>query len=260
MTFQPTVDEVRGRIERVLDAAKSRGLRSGENPARWRGHLDHLLPKRQKLARGHHKAMPYADVPGFVATLRGREAVAALALEFCILNASRSGEVLGARWGEFDLQAKIWTVPAERMKAGRQHRVPLTAQALVILEKVKLIRTSEYVFPGQRRGRPLSVMALEMVMRRMKVEDATVHGFRSSFRDWAGEESSFPRELAEAALAHTVGDATERAYRRGDALDKRRELMEAWAEFLDVPNLKDAGETTSIPHPAEGHFHLSREA
>jgi len=181
--------------------------------------------------------MPYAEVPAFMAALRERDAVAALALEFCILNASRSGEVLGARWDEIDLDAKIWTIPAERMKARREHRVPLTAPALAILEKVNAIRTGEHVFPGQRRERPLSVMALEMVLRRMKVEDATVHGFRSSFRDWAGEATSFPREVAEAALAHTVGDATERAYRRGDALDKRHKLMNAWVGFLNMPKV-----------------------
>lgn len=238
-TKNETASRLRGRIERVLDAAKAKGLRAGENPARWRGHLDALLPKRQKLARGHHAAMPYPDVPAFVADLRERKAIAALALEFVILNASRSGEVLGARWDEVDLKAKVWTVPPERMKAGREHRVPLTPRGLEILETVGKVRTGAYVFPGQRRDRPLSVMAMEMVLRRMKVA-FTVHGFRSSFRDWAGESTSFPREIAEAALAHTVGDATERAYRRGDALEKRRKLMEAWAGFLSAPKVAGA--------------------
>jgi integrase len=232
-TKHETASRLRGRIERVLDAAKAKGLRSGENPARWRGHLDHLLSKRQKLVRGHHAAMSYADVPGFMAFLRERDAVAALALRFTILNASRSGEVLGAKWPEIDRRAKVWTIPAERMKAGREHRVPLTAAALEILDEAEKVRAAgDYIFPGQRWGRPLSVIALEMMLRRMKVDNATVHGFRSSFRDWAGECTSFPREIAEGALAHVFGDETERAYRRGDALEKRRKLMEAWAGFL----------------------------
>jgi len=227
-----TASRLRGRIERVLDAAKARGERQGENPARWRGHLDHLLPRRQKLARGHHAALPYAEVPAFLADLHGREAVAALGLEFLILTAGRSGEVLGARWDEVDPEAKLWTIPAERMKAGREHRVPLSAAAVAVLEKVKVLRQGDLVFPGQRKDRPLSVMALAMLLRRMKV-DVTPHGFRSSFRDWAGEVSTFPRELAEAALAHVVGDATERAYARGDALAKRRKLMDAWAAYCE---------------------------
>lgn len=230
-TKNETASRLRGRIERILDAAKAKGLRTGENPARWRGHLDKLLPARRKLARGHHAAMPFEDVPAFIADLREREAVAALALEFCILNASRSGEVLGARWSEINRKAKTWIISAERMKAGQEHRVPLTERALEILDRVEAIRSSEYVFPGQKRERPLSVMALEMVLRRMKVP-FTVHGFRSSFRDWAGERTAFPRDVAEMALAHTVGDMTERAYRRGDALEKRRKLMETWSAFV----------------------------
>jgi integrase len=177
--------------------------------------------------------MPLTDVPAFVAELRQREAVAAMALEFCILNASRSGEVLGARWDEINREARTWTIPAERMKAGREHRVPLTERALVILDRAETIRSSEYVFPGQKRGRPLSIMAMEMQLRRMKVH-VTVHGFRSSFRDWAGECTSFPRDVAEMALAHVVGDATERAYRRGDALERRRKMMEAWSAFIEA--------------------------
>jgi integrase len=232
LTKPETASRLRGRIERVLDAAKAKGHRTGENPALWRGHLDHLLPKRQKLTRGHHAALPYAALPAFVASLRAREAVAALGLEFLILTAARSGEVLGATWDEIDLAAKVWTVPASRMKAGREHRVPLSAQGIAVLEKAKALRTGDYVFPGRSRDGQLSSMAFEMLLRRMKAE-VTSHGFRSTFRDWAGEVSNFPRELAEAALAHTVGDATERAYRRGDALEKRRKLMEAWAGFLE---------------------------
>ena len=234
-TLKPeTASRLRGRIERVLDAARAKGHRTGENPARWRGHLDHLLPKRQKLTRGHHAAMAFDDVPDFVRALQARDAVTAYALEFLILTAARSGEVLGAKWDEFDLAAKLWTVPGERMKAGRDHRVPLCKRALEILEAVKPLRTGDHVFPGQRAKKPLSGMSLEMLMRRMKVGEFTVHGFRSAFRDWSGEISSFPREVAEAALAHTVGDATERAYRRGDALEKRRRLMDAWANYVAV--------------------------
>jgi integrase len=229
-----TASRLRGRIETVLDAARAKGhiARNEANPARWRGHLDKLLPKRQKLARGHHAAMAFDDVPEFIGKLREREATAALALEFLTLTAARSGEVLGARWAEFDLEGKVWTIPAARMKAGREHRVPLSSRALAVLEAVAEAKTGEFVFPGQRAGKPLSGMAMEMVLRRMNV-DVTVHGFRSSFRDWCGEATSFPRELAEAALAHVSGDATERAYRRGDALDKRRGLMEAWANFCE---------------------------
>jgi integrase len=236
-TKPETASRLRGRIERVLDAAKARGLRSGENPARWRGHMDHLLPKRQKLTRGHHAAMPYEQLPAFISELRRREAVAARALEFLILTAARSGEVLGARWDEIDMEAKVWTVPASRMKAGREHRVPLSTPALTVLEAVKPLAVEPgsgraAVFPSQQRGKPLSAMALAMLMRRIGAA-WTVHGFRSSFRDWAGEISSSPRELAEAALAHTLGDATERAYRRGDALEKRRAVMESWATFIE---------------------------
>ena len=230
-----TASRLRGRIEVVLDAARARGLISANeaNPARWRGHLDKLLPKRHKLTLGHHAAMPFAKVPQFMASLRERDAVAAMALEFAILTAARSGEVLGARWAEIDFQNAIWTVPANRMKGSRPHRVSLSRRAIAILNKMEAARAGEFVFPGQRAGKPLSVMALEMVLRRMKVKAVTVHGFRSSFRDWCGEVSTFPREVAEAALAHISGDATERAYRRGDALEKRRKLMEAWSSYCE---------------------------
>lgn len=233
-TKPETASRLRGRIERVLDAAKAQGLRAGENPARWRGHLDLLLPKRHRLTRGHHKAMAYADVPAFVARLRAGSGVSGRALEFTILTAARSGEVLGARWSEIDVTARVWTVPAARMKAGREHRVPLCARALSIVAEMRELAAVDgdnpFVFPGQRAGKGLSVMALEMVLRRAGVTD-TPHGFRSAFRDWVGEETAFPREVAEAALAHLVGDAVERAYRRGDALEKRRALMEAWALY-----------------------------
>ena len=233
-TVKPeTASRVRGRIEKVLDAAKARGFRNGENPARWRGHLDHLLPRPSKLARGHHAAMPYEDVAGFIAELRKREATAALALELCILTAARSGEVLGMQWSEVDLDKEVWTVPANRMKAGRENRVPLSPRAAVILRQIGKLKTGEFVFPGQVRNKPLSSMAMEMMLRRMNIQKATVHGFRSSFRDWAGNVSNFPRELVETALAHVVGDKAEQAYRRSDALEKRRQLMDAWAEYCE---------------------------
>jgi integrase len=230
-----TASRVRGRIEKVLDAAKAKGFRDGENPARWRGHLDHLLPRPSKLARGHHAAMPYEDVAAFIAKLRTREASAALALELCILTAARSGEILGMQWSEIDLDKRIWTVPANRMKAGREHRVPLSPRAVAILRQLEKLKAGEFVFPGQARNKPLSNMAMEMVLRRMKVEDATVHGFRSSFRDWAGNVSNFPREVVETALAHVIGDKAEQAYRRSDALEKRRKLMDAWAAYCATP-------------------------
>jgi integrase len=208
---------LRGRIEAVLDAARAKGHipRNEANPARWRGHLDKLLPKRAKLTRGRHAAMDYADVPAFIADLREREAMAALALEFLILTAARSAEVYGARWPEIDFAKALWTIPAVRMKAAREHRVPLSGRALAILERLFEAKTDEFVFAGQRAGKPLSGMAMEMILRRMKVEGVTVHGFRSAFRDWAGKETQFARELAEAALAHVIGDKAEQAYRRG---------------------------------------------
>jgi integrase len=237
MQIPETASRVRGRIEKVLDAAKAKGFREGENPARWRGHLDHLLPKPSKLARGHHAAMPYEEVATFVGELKKRQATAALALEFCILTAARSGEVLGARWSEIDLEKKVWTVPAIRMKAGREHRVPLCNRAISILKKLRDPDGGEFVFPGQKPKKPLSNMAMEMVLRRMKIENATVHGFRSSFRDWAANITSFPREVTETALAHVIGDKAEQAYRRSDALEKRRALMDAWASYCDPRRL-----------------------
>ncbi|MBZ9859723.1 tyrosine-type recombinase/integrase [Mesorhizobium sp. CA12] len=233
-----TASRLRGRIERVLDYAKAKGWRIGENPALWRGHLKNVLPARQRLSRGHHAAMPYVDVPAFVQRLRDSDAMAARALEFLILTAARSGEVYGAEWSEFDLDKATWVIPADRMKAATEHRVPLSKSALAIVKSLYESRVSKFIFPGQRATDqrtdwPLSSSAMEMLMRRMKVDAYTVHGFRSAFRDWAGDETGFPREIAEAALAHRVGDATERAYRRADAVERRRKLMTAWAEFLN---------------------------
>jgi integrase len=233
-TKPETASRLRGRLESVIDAARAKGHvpANDANPARWRGHLDKLLPKRLTLSRGHHAALPYVEMPAFIAELRPRGAMAALALEFCVLTAARSGEVYGARWNEFDLANKLWTVPAARMKAGREHRVPLSGRAVSILRHLEEARTSEFVFPGQRATKPLSSMAMEMLLRRLKMT-VTVHGFRSAFRDWAGNETEFARELAEAALAHVIGDKAEQAYRRGDALERRRALMDAWAHFCE---------------------------
>ncbi len=228
-----TAARLRGRIERVLDAAKANGWRAGENPARWDGHLDNLLPKRLRLTRGHHAAMPYADVPKLMLQLRQQIGFAPLALLFCILTAARTSEVLHMQWHEVDVGTLIWTVPAARMKAGREHRVPLCPWAWQILQQARQLGedNNEYIFQGNKTGKPLSNMAMMMLLRRMKHTDITVHGFRSSFRDWVADETDFAREMAEAALAHVVGDSTERAYRRGDALQKRRIMMEAWAGF-----------------------------
>jgi len=230
-----TASRVRGRIEAVLNAARAKGhiMDTTPNPARWTGHLDHLLTARPKLSRGHHTAMPYADISGFVVKLRDHDAVAALALEFAILTAARSGEVLGARWSEVDLEARVWTIAAIRMKAGRVHAVPLSDRAVEIIKTMmREARCNDYVFLGQRPGRPLAATALNQLLLRMSV-DATVHGMRSAFRDWAGNETHFPRELAEHALAHTIGDKAEQAYRRDAALERRRPMMEAWADYLE---------------------------
>ena len=230
-----TASRLRGRIERVIDAAKARGQRSGENPARWRGHLDQLLPKRKKIARTHYAALNFVDTPDFIEKLHGRQGSAALALEFTILTAARSGEVLGAKWPEFDLDRGVWTVPAIRMKAGREHRVPLSQRALEIARLQHEVDGSDFVFAGQKPDKPLSVTALTHVLERMKVNTVTVHGFRSTFRDWAAECTNFPNEVCEAALAHTIQNKAEAAYRRGDLFEKRRKLMEAWAAFCATP-------------------------
>lgn len=231
-----TSSRLRGRIEAVLDAARVRGLRPPvENPARWKGNLSAILPPARKLSRGHHAAMPFEEVPAFVHRLRSLDAVSARALELLILTATRTGEVLGMRWDELDQDRTLWTIPADRMKSGKVHRVPVTDRCRAIIAEVEKLRSEggEYVFPGQRRGRPLSGMSMEMLLRRMKVEDVTVHGFRSSFRDFAGEMTHHPREVAEAALAHSVGDKVEAAYRRGDSLAKRAALMQEWERYVE---------------------------
>ncbi|AMK23507.1 tyrosine-type recombinase/integrase [Sphingobium sp. TKS] len=223
-----TASRIRGRIETVLDAAKARGYREGENPARWRGHIAQILPPRSRLTRGHHKAMPYEAIPAFMGQLREREAMAALALEFVILTATRTSEVLGATWDEVDLDKAIWTVPASRMKAGKEHRIPLSSRAVEILEAVKPLGKAS-LFPADKGGK-LSTMAMSMLLRRMKLE-CTVHGFRSGFRDWAAECTGYAHEVCEMALAHVIGNKSEAAYRRGDLFDKRRRLMADWATY-----------------------------
>jgi integrase len=228
-----TASRVRGRIERILDWAKVRGYREGENPAQWRGHLDQLLPRSSKVKRvKHHPALPYAELPAFLMRLREQNGVAARTLEFVILTAARTGEAIGAKVGEINCQDKVWTIPAERMKAEREHRVPLTERALALLDEVKPLRGSRaHLFPGLHGG--LSNIAMLKLLERMKRDDLTVHGFRSTFRDWAAERTSFPNEVVEMALAHTIGDKVEAAYRRGDLFDKRRRLMDAWAEYCE---------------------------
>lgn len=235
-----TAGRVRNRIERILDFCRTKGWRTGENPARWKGHLAHLLPKPATLIRGHQRAMPYEEVPAFMADLREQTGLTARAAEFTVLNMSRSNEVLGAEWPEFDLAAKLWTIPKERMKMGKEHVVPLSDRSVEILTELKGAGTNHrFVFPGQPRKsdgeeRPLSDMAMLMLIRRMGY-DVTMHGFRSSARDWAGDETSFPREIVEHALAHKVGDSVEAAYRRMTALMKRRELMKTWAAYCYPP-------------------------
>lgn len=226
-----TASRLRGRIESILDWATVRELRQGDNPARLRGHLDHLLAKRLASARGHHAALPFGEIGGFMGELRKQEGTAARALEFAIVTAARTGEVIGARWEEFDLTAGVWTIPAARMKAKKEHRVPLSARALKIIGDQGA--SDDFVFSGRRAGQPLSNMALMMTLRRMGRADLTAHGFRSTFRDWGGEISVYPREVIEHALAHQLKDKAEAAYARGSLFDKRRRLMVDWAAYCD---------------------------
>lgn len=241
-TIPETADRVRGRIERVLDVARVKGLRTGENPARWRGHLALIMPNKGRRTQRHHAAMPYAEVPDFIATMRLRETTGARLLELTVLTAARSGEAVGARCQEVDLDAELWIVPGARMKAGQDHRVPLVGRALEIMREACEGRPPHaYVFPGQKPGRPASNMSMAMLLRRLG-SPYTVHGFRSSFRDWAGDQTDFPEEIVEQALAHTVGSNVRRAYRRGDALEKRRELMKVWDTYCASSVLKLAVE------------------
>lgn len=227
-----TASRVRGRIESILDWARVRQYRVGENPARWRGNLEYQLPKRSKVQKvTHHAALPYGEIGAFIVALRAQEGVAARALEFLILTATRTSEAIGARWDEIDLDKGLWIIPAERIKAGKEHRVPLSPPALAIVKRQAKEKVGEYVFPGGKLKKPLSTNALLALLKRMKRDDLTGHGFRSTFRDWAAEQTNYARDVAEMALAHTIGDKVEAAYRRGDLFEKRRRLMADWAKY-----------------------------
>jgi integrase len=229
-----TASRLRGRLERILAAAKVAGLRSGENPAAWRNHLAALLPKPHKVrAAVHHPALPYQEIPAFMVALRSRQGVGARAVELAILTACRRAEVVGIRWSEIDVAAKVWTIPAERMKAGKQHRVPLSDAAIAVLRQFEAIRSNDFVFPGNASGGRLSDSAPLKLLEIMGRDDLTLHGFRSTFRDWCAEQTSFPHEVCEAALAHSISNQVEAAYRRGDLFDKRARLMDAWAEYCE---------------------------
>lgn len=233
-TKTETASRLRGRIERILDWARIKGYRAGENPARWRGHLEHLLAKRSKVASvSHHSALPIDETPAFVRLLQNESTVTARALEVCILTATRTSETIGMRWDEISDNDRLWTIPGSRMKAGRDHRVPLSTRAQAILTEMKEIRISDFVFPGRKADRPLSNMAFLEMLRRLGRTDITAHGFRSTFRDWAAERTDLPNEVVEMALAHTISNKVEAAYRRGDLFEKRRALAQAWADFCE---------------------------
>lgn len=239
-TKTETAGRVRGRIESILDWAKVRGYRDGDNPARWRGHLDTLLPAQSKVQKvKHHAALPYKGAGAFLIELRSKEGVAARGLEFMILTAARTGEVREAKWTEIDFDSGEWVVLGERMKGGRDHVVPLSDDAVAVLRQMEAVRESDYVFPGLRKNRPLSDMAFLQLLKRMQRGDLTAHGFRSTFRDWAAERTAYPNEVAEMALAHAVGNKVEAAYRRGDLRDKRRRMMADWATYLSQPGQTD---------------------
>jgi len=243
-----TASRVRQRIEAVLDWATVRSYRTGDNPARWRGHLDKVLPKHTKLKKvTHHAALPWREMGWFMADLRQHDGIAARSLEFTILTATRTGEAINTRWDEIDPGARTWTVPTERMKAKREHRVPLSHQAVALLQA--LPRTGEHVFPGMKHGRPISNMAMLVLLRRMECGALTVHGFRSTFRDWCAEATNYPRELAESALAHVLTNKVEAAYQRGDLFAKRAKLMQAWADWCD------RREATEVTPMRKAHVH-----
>jgi len=233
-----TASRVRGRIEAVLGWATVHHYRAGDNPARWQGHLEHALPSRAEVAPvEHHAAMPYVEVPAFMGKLRGKSSVSAACLRFVVLTAARRSEATGATWDEIDLDKATWTIPGARMKSGSKHSVPLSPAAIAVLKDMAEIRASQFVFPGDAPGRPVHGASVAGLAKRVAGVDLTLHGFRSSFRDWAAERTSFPNEVAEMALAHAIPSAVEAAYRRGELLDKRRRLMEAWAEFCAKPSI-----------------------
>jgi integrase len=231
-TKHETASRLRGRIERVLDWAKTNGYRTGENPAAWRGKLEHLLAKRAKARNvKHHAALPYAETGAFMVELRQQESVAARALEFTILTAARTGEVVGAKWGEIDDDARLWIIPADRTKTRKEHRVPLSSAAIAVLDKLRELRQHDFIFPGQRHGQPISDMGMLMLLERMGRHDLTVHGFRSTFRDWAAEKTHHDHYVVEMALGHAIAGQVEAVYRRGDLFEKRRRLMDDWAAW-----------------------------
>ena len=246
-TKTETASRIRGRIESILDWATARKYREGENPARWKGHLDNLLPMRSKVQKiKHHAALPYSDIGSFMVSLRQHDAVSANGLEFLILTAARTGEVIGATWSEIDFDSAIWIVSGERMKNGKEHRVPLSSTAIKVLRKMEKVAESKFVFPGGKRNRPLSNMAFLQLLKRMGRGDLTAHGFRSTFRDWVAERTNYPNEVAEMALAHTVTDKVEAAYRRGDMFDKRVNLIEDWCGFCALTPDDGAGNVVPI--------------
>jgi integrase len=230
-----TASRLRGRIESVLDWAKAREYRDGENPARWKGHLKNLLPAVAKVRTvEHHAALPYDAAPAFMAELRGRNEISARALAFTVLTAARTNETLGATWREIDLKAKLWTVPGERMKSGKPHTVPLSDRAIKILEALPRVRGCSYLFPGAKAGQQLSHTAMLKILRGMR-PGLTTHGFRSTFSDWGRDRTNYGRDIVEACLAHVIKDVSERAYRRGTALEKRARLMADWSRYLAKP-------------------------
>jgi integrase len=238
-TKTETANRVRGRIERVLDWASSREYRIGENPARWRGKLENLLPAPSKIKKVvHQPALPYVDISDFMAELATKEGLGAIALQLTILTATRTSETLNAKWSEFDLKKGIWIIPAERMKAGKEHRIPLSDPALKILKNLHEAKINDFVFPS-KKDKPLSNMAMMMLVRRMERTDFVVHGFRSTFRDWAAEQTNYAWEVAEISISHTVGSKVEAAYRRGDLFEKRQRLMNEWARYCYMPQPKE---------------------
>jgi integrase len=246
-----TASRLRGRIERILDFAKTRGWRSGENPAAWKGHVALTLPARSKIRKvEHHAALGWREIGDFMLALRDQQGVGGRALRFAILTAARSGEVRGVQWNEIDMSAATWIVPAKRMKGGREHRIPLSEPALDVLREMSRTRLSQdldtLVFPGRDAGRPLSDMSLTAVLRRMRRGELTAHGFRSSFRDWAAETTACPAELVEMALALAVGNKVEAAYRRGDLFEKRRRLMQDWADYCSLPRTGASANVLSL--------------
>jgi integrase len=246
-TKTETASRVRGRIEAILDWATVHKYREGENPARWKGHLDNLLAKRSSVQKvKHHAALPYPEIGKFMATLREQEAVSANGLEFLILTAARTGEVIGATWDEVDFDNAIWIVPSERMKNGKEHRIPLSSASIEVLRRMEIVAESNFVFPGGKHNRPLSNMAFLQLLKRIGHADLTAHGFRSTFRDWIAERTNYPNEVAEMALAHTVADKVEAAYRRGDMFEKRRKLTEDWCEFCARAPDDSAGNVVPI--------------